>query len=68
MPGKWKIINLSDSKWLVNVTAQSQLDFDVVLLQTMGDGTSHKISANPILGLEYYEIYSLHVAVKPINC
>ncbi|XP_062595641.1 von Willebrand factor A domain-containing protein 7-like [Saccostrea cucullata] len=51
--GVWKMTMVVGKKISVNVTAQSQLDFDVVLLEASEDGINYQISGSPISGHKY---------------
>lgn len=49
-PGQWKLEKKSAYSWIINVTAQSALDFTATILETSTDGNSYHLSGNPIKG------------------
>lgn len=52
-PGPWKLQKKSAYSWVVNVTAQSAMDFTANILETSTDGYSYKLSGNPTKGNNY---------------
>ncbi|XP_055995682.1 von Willebrand factor A domain-containing protein 7-like isoform X2 [Ostrea edulis] len=54
MAGNWTLIrNTMSSTWNLNVTAQSDIDFSVNLLETSDDGMAYQVYTNPVLGFNY---------------
>lgn len=53
LPGQWKLEKKSAYSWVINVTAQSALDFTATILETSTDGNSYHLSGNPIKGNNY---------------
>ncbi|XP_062573736.1 von Willebrand factor A domain-containing protein 7-like [Saccostrea cucullata] len=52
-PGIWKFEKNTLSAWIVNVTAQSPMDFSTSILEPSSDGNFYQLSGNPIKGYNY---------------
>ncbi|XP_062573737.1 von Willebrand factor A domain-containing protein 7-like [Saccostrea cucullata] len=52
-PGIWKFEKNTLSAWIVNVTAQSPVDFSTIILEPSADGNFYQLSGNPIKGYNY---------------
>ena len=52
MAGYWELLKKGTESWIVNVTAQSALDFSADVLEADEGGNSHHLTGNPIQGLD----------------
>lgn len=52
MAGQWELQKKGTKSWIVNVTAQSALDFSIDVLEADVGGNSYQLTGNPIKGWE----------------
>ncbi|XP_061178318.1 uncharacterized protein LOC133186947 [Saccostrea echinata] len=52
-PGIWKFKKNTSNAWIVNITAQSPMDFSASILEPSTGGNLYQLSGNPIKGYNY---------------
>ncbi|XP_078333510.1 uncharacterized protein LOC111100854 isoform X2 [Crassostrea virginica] len=57
--GQWGLQKKGTVSWIVNVTAQSALDFSIDVLEADVGGNSHQLTGNPIKGNRYIVVVDI---------
>ncbi|CAC5404391.1 unnamed protein product [Mytilus coruscus] len=52
-PGMYTLARKVNRHWIVNITAQSAIDFDYTITEEADDGYLYKVVGNPIIGQTY---------------
>lgn len=52
----YKLLRTGNNYWIVNITAQTSVDFRYIITEEAEDGYFYRISGKPIVGMYYYYI------------
>lgn len=66
--GSWILTRKTLKAWVVNVTAQSPIDFSTNLLVPSSDGNSYFLAGNPIMGFNYSIVVDIQNANHNFTC
>lgn len=66
--GAWILTRKTSKAWIVNVTAQSPMDFSTSILAPSSDGNSYFLAGNPIMGFNYSVVVDIQNANYNFTC